>query len=274
MDNVFRILNLSLPSSTSFFTSSCFLSSQYSVPSLSLSLILWREVTNRIAGHSIPYPTNSRNPFLEDMMPTILNSSIFYLTSTRIKLSKGHTFIWILCIRCNSRPFITYMVWLWFEFACVHYSNTMFCLFLLLEGDLICGEKTTSPAVPDAELQNQLSLTASHHMSSAGLFRNIWQSCVMLFQPMSGSVPKRAVTSHAHLPRLIYGFFLLSEWSTEPNHGFEAALHSLLRWHARKWAGVVKELWETQKLPAGEILAPEGEYNLPLKPITPGCQSS
>lgn len=126
MDNVFRILNLSLPSSTSFFTSSCFLSSQYSVSSLSLSLILWREVINRIAGHSIPYPTNSRNPSLEDMMPTILNSSIFYLTSTRIKLSKGHTFIWILCIRSNSRPFITYMVWLWFEFACVHHSNTMF----------------------------------------------------------------------------------------------------------------------------------------------------
>lgn len=212
------------------------LSSHLSVPSLSLSLTLWRRVSNRIRGYSTPFPTNSRNSSLEDMMPTILNSSIFYVTSTCIKLSRGYTFIWMFWIRSSSGPFITYMVWLWFEFAFANYSNTMFLSLPLSwrwfdlwgANQILCCARCWATE----------SLTASHHLSSEGLFQNIWQSCVMLSQSMSGSVPKSALTSHAHLPRLICSFFLLSEWSTEPNSGFEAALLSLLRRRDRKWARV------------------------------------
>lgn len=121
------------------------ISSHHSVPSLSLSFTLWRRVSNRIGGYSTPSPTNNRNPSLEDMMPTILNSSIFYLTSTHIKLSKGHTFIWMLWIRSNSGPFITYMVWLWFEFASVNYSNKIyFASSVFLEVIWSVGSKPNS----------------------------------------------------------------------------------------------------------------------------------
>lgn len=135
------------------------LSSHPSVLSHSLSFTLWRRVTNSIGGHSISSSTNSRNPSLEDMMPAFLNSSVFHLPSTGINLLKGHNFIWMLWVRSNSGLFTTYMVWLLFEFAFVNYSNTLWLAFLL-EDDLVCWEPTKSPAVPDAELQNQPSPTA------------------------------------------------------------------------------------------------------------------